>query len=45
MRFAPEKSLPSEWKTEELFNALFEVFGVRFDQGPEAIDLEAGEPA
>ncbi len=37
---APEKSLPTEWKTEELFNQLHDVFGVRFDQGPNAIDMD-----
>ena len=38
--FAPEKSLPTEWKTDELFNQLFDVFGARFNEGPNAIDLD-----
>jgi preprotein translocase subunit SecA len=38
--FAPEKSLPSEWKTDELFTSLHDVFGVRFDEGSDAINLE-----
>ncbi len=28
---APEKAHPDEWKTEALFNQLFDVFGVRFE--------------
>ena len=38
---APEKSLPTEWKTEELFNALFDIFGARFNEGPNAIDMDS----
>ncbi len=38
---APEKALPTEWKTEELFNQLFDIFGVRFNEGPNAIDMDA----
>ena len=35
----PEKAHPDEWKTEQLFNQVFDVFGARFDQGPEKIDV------
>ena len=38
---APEKSLPTEWKTEELFTQLHDIFGVRFDDGPNKIDMES----
>ena len=38
---APEKALPTEWKTEELFNQLHDIFGVRFDDGPNKIDMNA----
>ena len=30
-QFAPEKAHPDEWKAQELFNALFDLFGARFD--------------
>ncbi len=29
--FAPEKAHPDQWKTQELFNAIFEQFGARLD--------------
>ncbi len=37
----PEKAHPDEWKTEPLFNQVFDVFGARFDQGPEKIDVSS----
>ena len=40
-QFAPEKANPDEWKTEELFNQLHDIFGAKFDEGPNAIDLTA----
>ena len=35
----PEKAHPDEWKTEQLFNQVFDVFGARFDREPEKIDV------
>ncbi len=35
----PEKAHPDEWKTEQLFNQIFDVFGARFDREPEKIDV------
>ncbi len=35
----PEKVHPDEWKTEQLFNQIFDVFGARFDREPEKIDV------
>jgi preprotein translocase subunit SecA len=35
----PEKAHPDEWKTDQLFNQVFDVFGARFDQEPEKIDV------
>ncbi len=37
----PEKAHPDEWKTEQLFNQVYDVFGARFDQGPEKIDISS----
>ena len=38
---APEKATPDEWKTDKIFEQLFDVFGARFDEGAESIDLGA----
>jgi preprotein translocase subunit SecA len=35
----PEKASPDEWKAEALFTQIFDVFGARFDQDPEKIDI------
>ena len=40
--FAPEKANPDEWKTEQIFEAIFDIFGARFENGTEgsnALDL------
>ncbi len=33
--FAPEKTPPAEWKTPQIFEALFDIFGARFEAAPE----------
>ncbi|WP_213807012.1 preprotein translocase subunit SecA [Granulicella sp. dw_53] len=35
----PEKAHPDEWKTTILFDQLYDVFGARFDQEPEKVDI------
>jgi preprotein translocase subunit SecA len=35
----PEKAHPEEWKTDQLFNQIYDVFGARFDQEPAKIDI------
>jgi preprotein translocase subunit SecA len=35
----PEKANPDDWKLEALQNQLFDVFGARFDQEPEKLDI------
>jgi len=40
--FAPEKAHPDEWKVDQIFEAVFEIFGARFEkgiEGPNAIDV------
>jgi preprotein translocase subunit SecA len=39
--FAPEKAHPDQWKTEELFNAVFDVFGARLSKENGAPESEA----
>jgi preprotein translocase subunit SecA len=38
---APEKAHPDEWKTDPLFEQIFDIFGARLNQGPDAIDAAA----
>ena len=42
-QFVPEKSHPDQWKTEELFNALFDIFGTRFEGEIDATQLNRRE--
>jgi preprotein translocase subunit SecA len=35
----PEKAHPDEWKTDPLFSQIYDVFGARFDQEPDKIDI------
>jgi preprotein translocase subunit SecA len=35
----PEKAHPEEWNTEALFNQIYDVFGARFDQDQNKIDV------
>jgi preprotein translocase subunit SecA len=35
---APEKQHPEQWDLKPLFAQLFDVFGIRLDSGPDAID-------
>jgi preprotein translocase subunit SecA len=35
---APEKQHPEQWNLTVLFTQLFDVFGIRLDSGPDAID-------
>ncbi len=37
--FAPEKATPDEWKMDETFKAIYDIFGAHFStEGPDAID-------
>ncbi len=36
--FAPEKATPDEWKLEQAFTAIHDIFGAKFDESPDAID-------
>ena len=38
--FIPEKATTDEWKLEEAYKAIFDIFGIRFNEGPDAIDAE-----
>jgi preprotein translocase subunit SecA len=40
---APEKVHPDEWKAEELFNQLFDLFGVRFEKELNIAELNRHE--
>jgi preprotein translocase subunit SecA len=35
---APEKSHPDQWNLNAIFTQLFDVFGIKLDSGPDAID-------
>ncbi|MCU1323743.1 MAG: preprotein translocase, SecA subunit [Acidobacteriaceae bacterium] len=37
----PEKANPDDWKTEALYSQVYDVFGARFDQQPDQIDITA----
>ncbi len=36
--YAPEKQHPDQWNLPSLFAQLFDIFGIRLDSGPDAID-------
>jgi preprotein translocase subunit SecA len=40
-QFVPEKALPDQWKLDELFVGVQEVFGADFKQGRDAIDTSS----
>jgi preprotein translocase subunit SecA len=35
--FAPEKAAPGEWKLEPAFTAIYDIFGAKLNEGPDAI--------
>jgi preprotein translocase subunit SecA len=35
--FAPEKAAPDEWKLEQAFTAIYDIFGAKLNEGPDAI--------
>ena len=35
---APEKEHPEQWKTEAIYSNVFDVFGMRLNDGPDALD-------
>jgi len=39
--FLPEKATPEEWKLEEGYRAIFDIFGVRFHEGPDKLEAES----
>jgi preprotein translocase subunit SecA len=39
--YAPEKEHADEWKFDAIFSQIYDIFGVRLDQGPDAIDTGA----
>ena len=36
--FAPEKATPDEWKLDQAFNAIYEIFGAKLNEGADAIN-------
>ena len=36
--FAPEKSTPDEWKLDQAFTAIYDIFGAKLNEGPDAIN-------
>ncbi len=36
--FAPEKATPDEWKLDQAFNAIYEIFGLKLNEGADAIN-------
>ncbi len=36
--FAPEKASPDEWKMDQAFTGIYDIFGAQFGEGPDAID-------
>ena len=39
--FAPEKAAPEEWKLEQAFSAIYDIFGAKLNEGPDAVDAGA----
>ena len=42
--FAPEKTPPAEWNMDKVFEAIFDIFGAKFEdgtEGPNAVDLNS----
>jgi preprotein translocase subunit SecA len=39
--FAPEKATPDEWKLDQAFSAIYDIFGAKLNEGPDAIDAGA----
>ncbi len=38
--FAPEKATPDEWKLDQAFSAIYDIFGAKLNEGPDAIKVE-----
>jgi preprotein translocase subunit SecA len=36
--FAPEKATPDEWKLDQAFTAIYDIFGTRLNEGHDAVD-------
>jgi preprotein translocase subunit SecA len=36
--YVPEKALPDDWKLDQAYERLYDIFGARFNEGPDAID-------
>jgi preprotein translocase subunit SecA len=36
--FAPEKATVDEWKLDEAYKAIYDIFGAKLDEGPDALD-------
>jgi preprotein translocase subunit SecA len=39
--FAPEKATADEWKLDQAFSAIYDIFGAKLNEGPDAIDAGA----
>ena len=39
--FAPEKATPDEWKLEQAFTSIYDIFGAKFGEGADSIDHSA----
>jgi preprotein translocase subunit SecA len=39
--FAPEKDHPDQWNYDAIFSNIFDTFGAKFNEGPEAIDVHS----
>jgi preprotein translocase subunit SecA len=41
--FLPEKAAPEEWKLDQAFTAIYDIFGIKFESGtePDQIDTES----
>ena len=39
--FAPEKQHADEWKTDQIFSQVYDNFGAKLNEGPDAIDVHA----
>jgi preprotein translocase subunit SecA len=38
--FAPEKATQDEWKLDQAFTAIYDIFGAKFNEGPDPINIE-----
>ena len=37
---APEKALPTEWHFEQIFSGIYDIFGAKFNEGPDALNTD-----